>query len=207
MPDISKTSAASDRITQPQTRQSQNVTSAKAERQDTNVSIKQQLNIQILQMSFTTSIQAGNESQSLLFKAAIDKINEALAPELGADAIQSKASEDSSPEATAGRILSLSTGFFDAYAAQHPNDPPEKVAQDFVDLIRGGFEQGFKEAADILGGLNVFDGEIKDGIMKTYDLVNKGFDDFLTGKLQPADNTDNAEAPSPSSPSAPTKSS
>jgi len=155
------------------------------------------MNIQILQMSVTTSIQAGNESQSLLFKAALDKINEALAPELGANAIQSKASEDHSPEATAGRILSLSTGFFDAYAAQHPNDPPEKVAQDFVDLIRGGFEQGFKEATDILSGLKVFDGEIKDGIMKTYELVQKGYDDFLASKLQGMGSADNAANSNP----------
>jgi hypothetical protein len=181
--DISKTSIVSDRSTLTQTKSSQNVEAAKGDRPSAVASAKQQLNVQILELSAKTSIQSGNQPQALLFSAAIDRINEILAPELGANAIQSKASEDNSPEATAERILSLSTGFFDAYAAQHPDDPPEKVAQDFIDLVRSGFEQGFKEAADILEGLQVFDGDIKDGIMKTYELVSKGYDDFLASKL------------------------
>lgn len=199
MSDISKASAISDRSisTPAQTKPSKNVESAKGDRGDTAISVKQQLNVQILELSVKTSIQSGNESQALLFSAAIDRINEVLAPELGEDAIQAKAGEDSSPEATAERILSLSTGFFDAYAAQHPDDPPEKVAQDFVALIRGGFEQGFKEAADILDGLQVFDGDIKDGIMKTYELVSKGYDDFLAAKLGANTNSGDVDANAP----------
>ena len=145
---------------------------------------KQQLNTQILEASAKVSIQSGNKSQALVFRAAIDRINELLAPEFGANAIQGRMTEDNSPEATAGRILSLSTGFFDAYAAQHPDTPPEQLARDFVNLIRGGFEKGFKDASDILDGLQGFSGEIKDGIMKTYELVSKGYDDFLASKLQ-----------------------
>jgi hypothetical protein len=199
--DISKTLPVNDRSTLTQARSSQNVGSARATQAQSGsaVSIKQQLNVQILELSVTTSIQSGNESQALLFRAAIDRINEILAPELGNDAIQGKASEDSSPEATAGRILSLSTGFFDAYAAQHPNEPPEKVAEDFVSLIREGFEQGFKEAADILEGLQVFGGDIKDGIMKTYELVSKGYDEFLASKLQTIA-TDSNAPPAPEEP-------
>lgn len=148
---------------------------------------KKQLNVQILQSSMEVSIKSGEKSQELVFRAAIDKINEFLAPELGPDAIQGKMGEDNSPEGTAGRILSLSTGFFDAYAAQRPDDDPEQVAKDFVDLIRGGFEKGFNEAADILKGLDVFNGDVESGVMKTYDLVQKGLDDFLAAKLKPAD--------------------
>lgn len=150
-------------------------------------SARDQLNMQILKSSAEVSIQAGDQSQALLFRAAIDHINEVLAPELGADAIQGKASEDNSAEATAERILSLSTGFFDAYAAQHAGDDPKKVAEDFVGLIRGGFEKGFKEATDILQGLKVFSGGIESGVMKTYDLVSKGYDDFLASKLAAVD--------------------
>lgn len=145
---------------------------------------KNKLNVQILQSTAEVSIKAGDNSQTLLFRAAIDHINELLAPELGTDAIQSKSSEDNSPEATAQRILSLSTAFYDAYAAQHPDKDPAQLAKDFVGLIRGGFEQGFGEAKDILQGLKVFGGDIESGVMKTYDLVSKGYDDFLAGKLQ-----------------------
>lgn len=144
---------------------------------------RSQLNVQILKASLEVSIQAGDNSQAALFSAAIDKINSVLAPDLGPDAVQAAMSQDNSPEATAGRIVSLSTAFFDAYAAKHPNQDPETLARDFVDLIRGGFEKGFGEARDLLKGLGVFNGDVESGIMKTYDLVHKGLDDFLTAKL------------------------
>ena len=146
---------------------------------------REQLNVQILQASAEVTLQTGDQSQTLVFRAAIDRINELLAPTLGPDAIQGKMSEDNSAEATAGRILSLSTGFFDAYAAQRKGDDPDQVAKDFVSLIRGGFEKGFKEASEILQGLKVFSGDIESGVMKTYELVNKGYDDFLASKLTP----------------------
>lgn len=150
---------------------------------ENRVSARDEMNVQILQASADVSLKAGAESQRLLFLNAIDRINEMLAPTLGPDAIQAKMSEDSSPEATAGRILSLSTGFYDAYAAQRPDDNPDQVARDFVNLIRGGFEKGFNEAKDILRGLKVFSGDIESGVMKTYDLVSKGYDEFLASKL------------------------
>lgn len=150
---------------------------------ENRTSARDEMNVQILQASAEVSLKAGDEPQALLFKSAIERINELLAPTLGPDAIQAKMSEDSSPEATAGRILSLSTGFFDAYAAQHPDDNPDQVARNFVDLIRGGFEKGFNEAKDILQGLKVFSGDIESGVMKTYDLVSKGYDEFLASKL------------------------
>lgn len=146
-------------------------------------SVREEQNLRILQSSAEVSLKSGDQSQALLLRTAIDRINGLLEPTLGPDAIQAKMGEDNSPEGTAGRIVSLSTGFFEAYAAQRADDDPEQVAKDFIDLIRGGFEQGFNEAKDILQGLKVFGGEVESGIMKTYELVNKGYDDFLASKL------------------------
>lgn len=154
-----------------------------AAQQSSAAAAKQQLNVSILEASAQVSLSSGNESLSLLFRSAIDQINEILAPELGPDAIQNAASQDNSPEATAERIVSLSTAFYDAYAAKRSGDDPEQVAKDFIELIRGGFEKGFGEARDILDGLGVFNGEVEKGVMKTHELVNKGYDDFLAGKL------------------------
>ncbi|HEX6733665.1 MAG TPA: DUF5610 domain-containing protein [Azonexus sp.] len=156
---------------------------ARAETPAATRSARDELNLQILEASAEVSLNAGNQSQALLFRSAIERINELLEPTLGPDALQAKLSEDNSPEATAQRILTLSTGFFDAYAAQRPNDDPDQVAKDFIELIRGGFEQGFNEAKEILQGLQVFSGDIESGVMKTYELVNKGYDDFLASKL------------------------
>ncbi|MCE1172405.1 MAG: DUF5610 domain-containing protein [Azovibrio sp.] len=148
---------------------------------------QQASNVRIMEASMSVSIKAGDDSMALLFRSAIDRINEVLAPEQGPDAIQNAMGQDNSPEATAGRILSLSTGFYEAYAAQHPGEDPETLASNFVDLIRGGFEKGFNEAVDILKGLQVFQGEVESGVMKTYELVQKGLDDFLAGKLKPVE--------------------
>lgn len=146
------------------------------------------LNAQILEASLQVSVQAGNQSMALLYRTAIDSINEYLEPELGPDAIgQAMAqNQDHSAEATAGRILSQSTAFYEAYAAQHQGENPEDVARNFVALIRGGFEQGFGEAEDILQGLGVLEegSPIAAGIQKTYALVQKGYDDFLAQKLE-----------------------
>lgn len=144
-------------------------------------------NSQILQASMDVSIKSANTSLALLYRTAIDRINTLLEPELGPNAIGDTATPVQTPEATAGRILSLSTAFYDAYAAQSQNKDKdaETVARNFVDLIRGGFEQGFGEAKDILTGLGVMgkDSPIEQGISKTYALVMQGFDDFLASKL------------------------
>ncbi|MDR3299664.1 MAG: DUF5610 domain-containing protein [Candidatus Accumulibacter sp.] len=145
---------------------------------------KQQLNIQILEASAQTTLSAGDNPQGLVLRSAIDRINELLAPDYGPDALQTAAAtQDNSAEATAGRILSISTGFYDSYAKQHPGEDPEKVAENFVNLIRKGFEKGFGEARNILEGMNVFNGNVQSGVMKTYELVSQGYDDFLASKL------------------------
>ena len=154
---------------------------------DGKPSLRQQQNVQILQASMDVSIQSGDSSLALLYRTSIDRINELLEPELGPNAIGGKDAPDGSPEATAGRILTLSTAFYDAYAAQPKNKDKdtETLARDFVALIRGGFERGFGEARDILGGLGVLgkDSPVEQGINKTYALVMKGYDDFLATKL------------------------
>jgi hypothetical protein len=146
---------------------------------------KQQMNIQILEASAQTTLSAGNNPQGLVLRSAIDRINDLLAPDFGPNALQTAAAtQDNSAEATAGRILSLSTGFYDSYVKQHPGEDPEKVAENFVNLIRRGFEKGFGEARNILEGLGVFSGNVQSGVMKTYELVSQGYDDFLAGKLE-----------------------
>jgi hypothetical protein len=164
---------------------SENAEAAAGKRVNVALAAKQQLNVSILQASAQVSISAGDQPQALLFRSAIDHINSLLAPELGPNAIQNAAiSQDNSPEATAGRILSISTGFYDSYARQHPGEDPEQVAQNFVNVIRKGFEQGYGEATNILEGLGVFAGEARSGVENTYALVQNGYDDFLSRTLE-----------------------
>jgi hypothetical protein len=148
-----------------------------------------QSNTAILQASLDMSISTKNEPLALLFKSAIDSINEALKPELGDNALQAAASQDNTPEGTAGRIVALSTGFFAAFKARYAGGDQTEALQNFMATIRSGFEKGFQEAVDILTGLKVYEGDIASNIEKTHALVLQGYADFEAaagGKLAAA---------------------
>lgn len=184
------TSALASGAFQPADAARQNAAAAsRVQRQEqvSEAALRKDLNVGILQASMAVSIRAGDESQALLFRTAIEGINEALAPTLGADAIQNAMGQDNSAEATAGRIVSMSTAFFDAYAARRPEDDPETVLRDFMDVIRGGFEKGFGEARDILSGLGVFTGAVEADVTKMRELVLRGYERFMLERLPTSD--------------------
>lgn len=150
---------------------------------------KLQLNAAILQASMNVSISSQNDPLALVYKSAITSINEALQADFGDNAVQNAASQDNSAEATANRIVSLSTGFFEAFKQQNPGMDNDAALEKFMGTITGGMEKGFSEARDILKGLNVLQGDIAGNIDKTYELVQKGYADFVA-----AHNSKKAEA-------------
>lgn len=137
-----------------------------------------QQNAAIVQASADVAISSGNDSLALLYKTAIDSINENLKAEFGDNALQAAMSQDNTPDGTAGRIVSLSTGFFEAFKAQHAGEDEAEVLKNFMATIRSGFERGFQEASDILQSLSVLNGDIASNIDKTYELVLQGYADF-----------------------------
>ena len=149
-----------------------------SEKLPTQAEARSQLNAAIVTASFEVSINTGNEPLALLLKTAITGINDLLKPEFGENAIQNAASQDNTAEGTSGRIVSLSTGFYEAYKQQHSGEDEATVLKNFMTTIRSGFEQGYKEASDILQGMNVLNGDVASGIGKTYELVQKGYADF-----------------------------
>ena len=124
------------------------------------------------------TFSAANRHMELLYKSAIEKLNEFLEPEFGSDAIQKSAGIDISPEATADRIVSLSTAFLGAFQRQNPELDEEDALDRFMEIIGSGIEQGFAEARKILDGLQVLNGDIATNIDSTYDLVQQGLQDF-----------------------------
>ena len=142
---------------------------------------KQKFNVAILQAHQDVSISTKNEPLALIYKAAIEGINKELKTELGEDAIEKgyESGLDVSPEATAGRILSFSTGLFSLYQQQHPELSEQEQAEKFVGIISGGIDTGFSEAREILDGLGVLEGEIAENIDKTYDIIQDGLATFL----------------------------
>jgi hypothetical protein len=151
-----------------------------------------QLNASIVQASMSVSISSGDNSQALVFKTALDGINDALRADFGDDAIQNAVSQDNTPEGTAGRIVALSTGFFDSFKKQNPGMDDDAVMQKFMDTIGSGMEKGFKEAREVLKGLSALGGDVASNIDKTYELVQKGYADFVASRkaaATPADGT------------------
>lgn len=150
---------------------------------------KAQLNASIVEASLTVSLNSSNNPMSVVFKTALTGINEALEADFGKDAIQNASSQDNSPEATASRIVSLSTAFYDAYKQQHPGEDDETTLNNFMSTIQKGVEQGFKEARGILEGFKVLNGNVATNIDKTYDLIQQGFADFAAARKAPAAET------------------
>ena len=145
------------------------------------ITAKNQLNADILQSVVDMNLSSGNEPMSLVLKTALEGINEALKETMGDNAIQTAYDSgiDVSPEATAERIVSLSTAFFGQYTELHPEMDQDEALAAFTEIIRGGIDKGFAVAREILSGLNVLEGGIAENIDKTYALVQDGLEFFV----------------------------
>ena len=129
----------------------------------------------IVSTSVSVDMAVKERPLELVYKAAVEKLNETLEPELGPHAIEDAASSgiDFSPEAVAERLVGFATGFFSDYLENHPDQESDEQLSGFMDLIRGAIGQGFEEARNILHGLGVLSGEIASNVDKTYDLVQE----------------------------------
>lgn len=140
---------------------------------------KASLNVALLE-STQVSIGAKDEPLALILNTAIEKVNQLLAPELGENALQQAVDSglDVSPDATAQRIVSLSTAFFESFKAQHKGEETSAVLQNFMDTIGGGIQQGFDEGREILKGLNVLQEDVASDIDETFALVQEKLSAF-----------------------------
>lgn len=148
---------------------------------------KQLMNTAIISAQQEVNLSSSNEPMVLLYRAAIEAINEELAPTMGENAIQNayESGVDTSPEATADRIVSFATQFFTLHQEQNSNMDFDEQLNSFMDIIGGAIDQGFTEAKDILTSLQVLEGDIESGVEQTYSLVQEGLaafrDSFSSG--------------------------
>ncbi|MBE9398445.1 DUF5610 domain-containing protein [Pontibacterium sp. N1Y112] len=141
---------------------------------------KTELNRSIVEAALQVKINAGNDSLALVFKAATEKINEILEPDLGPRALDNAVESglDVSPEATADRIVSLTTGLFSRFQEANPELQGSELVDHFTDVIGGGILQGFGEAREILDGLGALTDDVAGNIDQTYDLVVEKLEQF-----------------------------
>lgn len=147
---------------------------------------KQVNNAGILRAHEQVSLNSNNDSLSLLYKTALEGINAELEPVMGKQATKKiyDAGVDTSPDATADRIVSFATNFYSRYKEMNSADSGDETLNNFLEAITGGVEKGFSDAKDILKGLKVYEGEVENDVDKTYDLVIKGLDNFREKMLE-----------------------
>ena len=157
---------------------------------DVAAQAKQAQNTAILRANEQVSLRSNNDSLSLLYKTALEGINAELEPVLGENAAQKiyDSGIDTSPEATADRIVAFATGFYSRYKELNPGASEEETLDSFMQIIGGGIEKGFSDAKDILKGLKVYEGEVESGVDKTYGLVMQGLTSFREKMLEMAAN-------------------
>lgn len=148
------------------------------------VAIRNEKQASLVAHLFGDPNKAIEDSLKMTYQAAIGKLNEILAPELGENTISEEALQKQggmdywNPENTAGRIVNGATAFMPAFQKAHPDLEGEALLQEFMSVVGGGLQQGFDEAQGILSDLKVFDGKVKDTFTATTDLVAKGMENF-----------------------------
>ena len=159
---------------------------------DDNRSVKEQArqaqNTAILKANEQVSLRSNNDSLSLLYKTALEGINAELEPVMGENAAQKiyDSGIDTSPEATAERIVAFATCFYGRYKELNQDKSEEENLTNFLKIIGGGIDKGFDDAKDILKGLKVYEGDVESGVDKTYSLVMQGLDTFREKMLDMA---------------------
>jgi len=123
-------------------------------------------------------------SLSLTGKEIVDKIIEQLRIELP-EGVQSLKPEDVTPEATASRIVTGVTAFFDQYAKQNKGLEGDALVESFLTQVQTGVDRGYGEAVKILEAIGAFEVDgVKSGIESTRFLIDEKLSAFATTKKQ-----------------------
>lgn len=137
-----------------------------------------------VQIDLSVNMTIENANKILRDRLA-DRINEAFS-EAGVEIDIREVEQqnlDTSPEATAKRIVDFATGFLGVYAKNHEDEEETARLDGFMSLIGDAIDKGFADARDILNGIADISGPISDAIDKTYELTQKGLDDFYKKQL------------------------
>lgn len=160
---------------------------------------RRQLNQTILDNQLSLSLQSDNKAMNLLYRAISDAVEKRLAGQAPQDQENNAEAttetglnktynnEDTSPQATADRIVGFATNFYQAFREQNPELNDEDGLEQFMQEIGKGINQGFADARDILTGLKKLEGKVADDIDETYSLIQKGLQDFRERMQQPKD--------------------
>jgi hypothetical protein len=136
----------------------------------------------VLQLSAgkpATTSQALDVVRERAFAQLRNVVNEARAA-LG---IPEGQSIDTSPDATADRIVNFALQFFSKYSENNGLANDEEGRRQFADFIGSAINKGIGEARDILQGLQVLSGNVNNQIDETADIISRRLEDFVANGL------------------------
>ncbi|HNR32863.1 MAG TPA: DUF5610 domain-containing protein [Candidatus Hydrogenedentes bacterium] len=90
---------------------------------------------------------------------------------------------DTSPEATADRIVNFALSFFSKYAENNGLSDDEEGRRQFATFIGGAIAQGIQEARDILQGLQALTPGADNLIENTASIIQQRLEDFIANGL------------------------
>lgn len=174
-------------------------TSKKPSASELSEANKRQLNQTILDNQLSLSLQSDDKAMNLLYRAISDAVEKRLAAQSPAGQNQDSSTEataetglnktynneDTSPQATADRIVGFATNFYQAFREQNPELNDEDGLEQFMQEIGKGIDQGFADARDILTGLKKLEGKVATDIDETYSLIQQGLQEFRDRTLKP----------------------
>lgn len=121
---------------------------------------------------------------SITVREIIKKLNELLKTSLPAG-IESLSPQDTTPDATATRIVQGVTAFFSVYAKQNPRLSGQELLDSFMKTIKSGVQQGYDDAYKILEGLGAFEFDgVRAGVEETKVLIESKLDSFYQMKKE-----------------------
>jgi len=123
------------------------------------------------------------EVLDLVRERAYEKLRGVVNDARAALGIPEGAALDTSPEATADRIVNFALSFFSKYAENHNLADDEDGRRKFAEFIGGAIGQGIQEARDILQGLQVLSPDADNLIESTASIIQQRLDDFVAKGL------------------------
>ncbi len=120
-----------------------------------------------------------DQAMSMVLERAMEKLRSVVdqaRTELG---LPEGAELDTSPDATAGRIVEFALNFFEKYAERNGLEDNEEGRTAYVEFISKAVYQGIDEARGILSALNALNPEISGNIDKTTDIIDQQFENFI----------------------------
>lgn len=130
-------------------------------------------------VSFGNSKVSSREALQIVTERSLERLRAVVSDARAELGLPQDAVIDTSPEATANRILGFALNFFGKFAENNGLEDNEEGRRQFANFIGRAINQGISEARDILGALQALSPNVTANIDKTANFIQQGLDNFI----------------------------